>query len=215
MDEVLLAVLEDFRFRVVHRPRFQCQQLAENDHFVAHGKVLLHVRQVPPAAVQPGRPVIENQLKDRLGVLREPLHPQGNDGASRRRRLVELQLGNWPELAAILVAVRPMQEQVFDGANLQPCQLHRAFRADTGQRGHGSGKGQGRLIGRCGSHPPAPYNAHSAIRSPKSNPSPGWAPMDATTLADSRANRNAADVSRLRRLTAPVPRTVLPYRANR
>ena len=145
MDEVLFAVLDDFGLRVVHRPRLESYRLAEHDHLVAYRKILLHERQVPPAAMQPRCPVIENQFKDGLRVLLKPLHAEGDDGAPRGGRLAELQLGNGPEMPAVLVAPWPMQEQVFDGANLQPCQLRRAFRADAGQRGHRSGKRRDRL----------------------------------------------------------------------
>ena len=116
--------------------------------------------------MQPRGAVVENQLKDGLGVLLEPLDAEGDDRAPRRRRLAELQFGNGPELAAVLVAPRPMQQQVFDGANLQPRQLRRAFRADAGQRGHRSGEGRDRLIGRRGGHPA------STIRGETRNPKP-------------------------------------------
>ena len=163
VDEVLFAVFDDFGFRMVHRARLEINRLAEHDHFVAHRKILLHERQVPPAAMEPRGPVVEDQLKDGLGVLLEPLHAEGDDRAPRRRRLAELQLGNRQELAAVLVAPWPMQQQVFDGADLQPGQLRRAFRADAVQGRHRSGQGRGLLIGRRSGHPPAPYNAKAEI----------------------------------------------------
>ena len=117
-----------------------------------------------------------------------PLDAEGDDLAPRRRRLAELQLGNGPELAAVLVAAGPMQQQVFDGADLQPGQLRRAFRADAVQGCHRPGQGRGRLFGRRGRHPPhhTMGNPESEARNPKVLPAlsgcarisrrqrPGW-----------------------------------------
>src|ERR1017187_4182177 len=121
--------------------------------------------------MEPRGPIVEDQLEDGLRVLLEPLHAQGDDRAPRGRRLAELQLGNWQELAAILVAPWPVQQQVLYGADVQPGQLRRAFRADAAQGCHRSGEGRGLLIGRCGGHPLTPYKAKSEIRSPKSETS--------------------------------------------
>jgi hypothetical protein len=62
-----------------------------------------------------------------------------------------------------------MQQQVFDGADVQPGQLCRAFRADAVQGRHRSSQGRVLLIGRRSGHPAAPYDAKPEIRSPKSD----------------------------------------------
>ena len=77
---------------------------AEDDHLVAHGEVLLHERQVPPAAMQPRRAVVEDKLEDGFGVVIEPLDAEGDDVAARGGRLIELQFGDGPEVAAVFVA---------------------------------------------------------------------------------------------------------------
>ena len=119
--------------------------------------------------MQPRGPVIENQLEDGLGVLLVPFDAEGDDGAPRGHGLAELQLGNRQQMAAVLVAPWPMQQQVLDGANLQPGQLRRPFRADAVQGRHRSGQGRGLLIGRGSGHPAAPYDAKPESRSPKSD----------------------------------------------
>ena len=131
VDDRVLAVFHDFCLRMVYRARLELNWLAEHDHFVAHRKILLHERQVPPAAMQPRGAVIEDKLKDGLGVLLVPFDAEGDDGAPRGHGLAELQLGNWQQMAAVLVAPRPMQHQVFDRANLQTGQLRRPFRPDA------------------------------------------------------------------------------------
>ena len=131
VDDRVLAVFHDFRFRMVHGARLELNRLAEDDHFIAHRKILLHERQVPPAAMQPRGPVIENQLEDGLGVLLEPLDAEGDDLASRCDWVAELQAGDRQQLAPVLVAPRTMQQQVLYGANLDAGQLRRPFRADT------------------------------------------------------------------------------------
>ena len=93
--------------------------------------------------MQPRGAVVEDQLEDGLGVLLEPLHAEGDDCAARRGRLAELQLGNGAELAAVLVAPRPVQQQVFDGADLQPGELRGAFRADAVTAWSPAGRGAG------------------------------------------------------------------------
>ena len=103
-----------------------------------------------------------------LVCLLEPLHAEGDDGAPRGRRLAELQLGNGPELPAVLVAPGPMQQQVFDGADLQPRQLRRAFRADAGQHRHWSGQGRDRLIWASRRSSAGTIRCEAEIRSPKS-----------------------------------------------
>ena len=144
VDEVLLAVLDDFRFRVVHGSRLEADRFAEDDHLFAHREVFLHERQVPPPAMQPRRAVIEDELEDGLGVLLVPLNAERDDRAPGGNRLLKRQVGDSPQLPAVLVTPWPMQEQVFDSADLQPSQLRRAFRADAGQGGYGSGKGRDR-----------------------------------------------------------------------
>ena len=91
--------------------------------------------------MQPGGAVVEDQFVDGLGVLLEPLDAVGDDFAARGGRLVELQAGDGQEVPAVLVAARPVQQEVFDGENLQPGQLRGAFRADARQGGHWPGEG--------------------------------------------------------------------------
>ncbi len=159
VDEVLLAVFQDFGLRVVHRPRFEVNRLSERDHFLPDREVLLHERQVPPAAMQPRGAVVENQLEDGLGAVLVPLDALGNNPAPRRGRLAELQSGYGVEMAAVFVAGRPMQQQVPDRANLQPGELRGAFRADAEQSRHRVVQGRERFIGGRGGHPRAPYQA--------------------------------------------------------
>ena len=64
VDETFLAAFDDFGFRVVHRARLGFDELAEDKHLVANGKILFHERQVPPPAMQPRRAVVEHEFKN-------------------------------------------------------------------------------------------------------------------------------------------------------
>ena len=62
VNEVLLPSLDDFRVRMIYGARLQRDGLAEDNHLVSRRKILLHVGEVPPAAMQPGGAVVEDQL---------------------------------------------------------------------------------------------------------------------------------------------------------
>jgi hypothetical protein len=126
---------------MVHRARLEQERFAKHDHFVAGGEILFHERQIPPPAMQAGRAVIEDEFVDGPGMLLIPFYAVGHDFAPGRRRLVKLQAGDGQECAAILVAARPMQQEIFDGENLEPGQLRGALWADARQSGHTSGEG--------------------------------------------------------------------------
>ena len=64
MDEILLRRLNDFGFRMVDRARPERYDLAVDQHFVTGAKVLFQERQVPPAAMEPRRAIVEDELED-------------------------------------------------------------------------------------------------------------------------------------------------------
>ena len=137
VDGDFLAGLDVFRLGMVDGARLERIGFAENHHVVADREILFEERQVPPAAMQPRRAVVENELEDGLGALGKIIHALRDDLAARGRGHAELQILDREKMAAVLVAARTVEEEIVDGENFQPRQLRRAFGADAGQSGHG------------------------------------------------------------------------------
>src|SRR5205085_7253269 len=79
VNEVLLAAFERFSFGMVDNPRLERVRFAKGEHLISHRKIILHERQVPPAAMQPGRAIVEDDLENGFGMLFEPFRPASND----------------------------------------------------------------------------------------------------------------------------------------
>ena len=99
--------------------------------------------------MQPRGAILQDDLENGFRMVVKPLDPERNDGAAGRRPLVQLQFANRSQVAAVFVAVRPVQQQIFYGENLQPGQLGCPLRAHAIQRGHWPGKWGALLFGRC------------------------------------------------------------------
>jgi hypothetical protein len=98
---------------------------------VAHGKILLHVGQVPPAAVQAGTIIVENYFEDGLCVLPEPLRAEGDNATVSYGRLAQRQVRNFDEIGPILIAPRPVQQEIANGLDLELAERGRAFGPDA------------------------------------------------------------------------------------
>ena len=109
MNEALFPGLDDFRLGMVNRAWFNRTQLSKHHDLVADGKVLFHERQVPPSAMQPRSAIVQDQFENRFCVLLEPFDAEGDNGAMGDRRLVQLQLRNGPEVAAVFIPPWPVQ----------------------------------------------------------------------------------------------------------
>ena len=140
VDQKLLAAIDDFRLGMVDGARLEGLHLAEDHDFIAHREVVLHVGEIPPAAMQAARAVFEHEFKDRLGALGESLHPLRDDATARSAGSTELQLADGEQVTPILVTIRPVQQQVANGEELQAGKLRGAFRADAIQLRQRSGK---------------------------------------------------------------------------
>ena len=99
--------------------------------FVAHHEIILHEGQVPPAAVEPGGAVIENDFEDGFLAAPEFFEAQGDDFTASGAGFIEGEFGNGAEMAAVLVAAGRVQEEVTDGKELEPGELLGAFAADA------------------------------------------------------------------------------------
>ena len=114
MDRRLLACFDDLCLRVVHRARLQGEQLAVDKDLVTDVELVLQPRQVPPAAVEARRAVVEDELEDRLGALGVVVHSLRDDFAEHGGRLVQLELRNGAaRRPPVLVATRLVEQQVF------------------------------------------------------------------------------------------------------
>ena len=166
MDEIFLALLDCFRFRMVDGARLQIDRLAVNHHFVTGLKVLLHERQVPPAAVQPRRAVVENEFEHRFAAAAPAFDAARDDFAARGGCLVQGQPGNGADMPAVFIAPRPVKQQIEDGMESEPGELRGALRADAAQRGERRRERTGGR-GRCRRFGHATF-IKSKTRSPKS-----------------------------------------------
>ena len=126
--------LDDFGFRMVHGPGPQRAGLAEDDHFIARFEVIAHEGQVPPPAMQPPAPVVQDQFKKRAPTAQWP-GPRCGDGSASQGGRAKVQVGDALEMAPVLVAPRAVQEQVADRAQFQTLQLRGAGRAHAGNLG--------------------------------------------------------------------------------
>ena len=102
MDGTLRAALDDLGLRVIDGARLEGEGFSEDEHFVARLEVILHVRQVPPAAVQAGRAIVRDKLKDRFSALGKAFDAQGYDRATNRRGLVQFQIRDLQDVAPVL-----------------------------------------------------------------------------------------------------------------
>jgi hypothetical protein len=118
-------------FRVIHRARAQRIGLAKNHHLVANAEVFLHKRQVPPPAVQTPGAILQNELINRPDPFAVAIEAGSHNCSAGQRGLFQLQFGNALKMPAILVAPRPVQQEVAHRAQFQPFQLRRAFRPDA------------------------------------------------------------------------------------
>ena len=101
--------VQHFGLRMIDGARSQRIGLAVNQHFVSRPKVFFHERQVPPAAVEPCRSVIEDKLEDRFAATAPPFDALRDDLAARGSRLAQSQLGDGRQTPAIFMAPRPVQ----------------------------------------------------------------------------------------------------------
>ena len=127
MNETLFAGPDHLGFRMIDDPRLERIQLPEDDDLVANREVLFHVRKVPPPAMQPRGAVVEDELEDGFGVTLEPLDAQSDHGSAHDGGLIQLQFGNGPQAAAVLIPPRPVKQQVLDRVDLEPRQKGSAF----------------------------------------------------------------------------------------
>src|SRR6266508_3530761 len=146
VNEVFRAGFDDFRLRMVDRARFQRIEFAENKNLVARLKIFLHERQIPPAAVQSRRAVVEDELEHRSGAAAPAFDALRDDLAAGGARFAHAQFGNRTKAPSVFMAPRPMQQQIADGAEFQSRELGRAFRADAAQRGQRGVEWIGRRI---------------------------------------------------------------------
>src|SRR5260221_4255026 len=114
MNEALFPGLDDLRLGMVNRAWLNRTRFSKHNNLVPHGKVLFHEGQIPPAAMQPGGAIVQDEFENGFCVLLEPFDPKRDYSAMRDRRLVQLQLRNRPEVAAILIKPRPGQQQSFN-----------------------------------------------------------------------------------------------------
>jgi len=110
MNGAFLTGFDDFAFGMVNSSWLQRKRPPKNDHLISYFKVLLHEREVPPAAMQTGSPIIQDNLKNRFLALTKPLHTHGNDTAARDSGLAQFQIAYRPELTAIFVAAGLVQQ---------------------------------------------------------------------------------------------------------
>src|SRR5437867_9779572 len=96
---------------MIDRARLERDQFSKHDHFIAYLEILLHERQVPPPAVEPRCPVVENEFENGFRVLLEPFNAKREDRSARDGWLVQLELDNRLELAAVLVTPWPVQQK--------------------------------------------------------------------------------------------------------
>ena len=149
VDE-LLALLGYLRLGVIHRTRFLRLEFAVDVDEVAGFVVALHVRHVPPAAMQPRRAVVDDELEQALAKT-HPLDARRDDRPGDGGIVALGQGLDLVRLVAVLVAPWPVPQQVGDGADAELGQARRALSADTGQRRHLLAKGICRKLGHCGS----------------------------------------------------------------
>ena len=131
VDETLLAALDDFGFGMIHRARLGLDELAEDEHLVADLEILFHERQVPPAAMQPRRAVVEDEFKNGFAAAAKTFQSLRDNRAARRERFVLRQFGDFAEMPAVFVTARRVQEQIFNRENAEPGKLRRAFAANA------------------------------------------------------------------------------------
>ena len=124
-------LLDDLGLRMVNRARPQRDGLSEHDDFVPRLEILFHEGQVPPPAMQSARPVVHDHFKYRLAAAAKSPQARGDDLAASQGRLVQLQLRDALEMAAVLVAAGAVQQQLAHRAQFQPLQLGGALRPDA------------------------------------------------------------------------------------
>ena len=84
--------------------------------------------------MQPRRAVVEDDFKNRFAAAAKPFEAQRDNCAAHRGGFLLCEFDNFAEMPAVLVTPRPVQEQILDGADIEPCKLRRAFAADAPQR---------------------------------------------------------------------------------
>ena len=77
--------------------------------------------------MQPAGAILQNNFKNRFGVLLEPFGPESHHGAMGAGRFMQLEFGDFEQMLAIFIAARPVQQQVLDGVQAQAAQERRAL----------------------------------------------------------------------------------------
>ena len=113
MDGPLIA-RDDFRLGMVYRARLHGDWFAEGDDLVAFREIFLHVRSVPPAAMEARGAVVEHDFENRFFAVCEPFDAHGNNFPARSDWFAQPNLCDRPKPVAIFVAYRAMQQQVFN-----------------------------------------------------------------------------------------------------
>src|SRR5262245_34349084 len=107
--------------------------------------------------MQPRGAVVEDHFENGFRSLAIAFEAGGHDLAARSGRLIQLQPGDGEEAAAILMTARPMKQQIFNGPDAEPLELHRALTADTPKSRDRFREGRGSRIRGRSRHGPAPY----------------------------------------------------------
>ena len=134
VNGTVLAGFDHFGFRMIDGARLQRFEFAVDKDLVPLLEILFHERQIPPTTVKPGCAVIKNQFKDRFGAPLVALQTQGHHVSPDGSPFAQLQIGDTTEMAPVLIAPRPMQQQIMDSRKLQASQLRRALRANPAKR---------------------------------------------------------------------------------
>jgi hypothetical protein len=86
--------------------------------------------------MEPSRAVLHYDFKDGFGVFSEPFGAEDDDSAMCNSRLMEFKRRDTAHLLPIFMAVRSVQEQIFDRVNAQPGQLGGTLRANPEKSAH-------------------------------------------------------------------------------
>lgn len=133
VDGGFLARFDDFRLRMIHGARLERVRFAIDHDIVAIAKVILHEGEIPPAAMEPGGAVINDEFEDGLAAFGKSIQAHGNDLAANCGGSIEREIEDRQEMTAILITTRTMEQQVLNAVNAEPVQLSRALLANPVQ----------------------------------------------------------------------------------
>jgi len=119
VNGVFLARFKHLGFGMIQSSRFEAAEFSIGKDLVTLTKIMLHERQVPPAAMESGGAVVQDEFEQGAAAAAKAIKAQGQDAAPDGGGNARFEVGDPANLAAVLIAAGAMPKKVLHGESFE------------------------------------------------------------------------------------------------